>query len=505
LAGNLSEKLKKAVETIVLAGYQLSKDAFDFLKSKENESYFDEIVQKIIKEANDSTLKPFIIDEAFLKSLFPDDEKKDEFSSGLFTKIPFAKEIESRVEILDDPTSKIDSSGSMEDFVDYFKDRFKKMADMLQKRSDVKGIRTLEEALNERINEKVKFICMILEKKEKKGIINLRVDDPEHTATVIVIESNDKALFEKARAIPLDQVVCIEGVKWKEGIFIAKDIILPDLPERKINNSKDPIYVALLSDIHVGSKTFLEKAFNKLISWINLEVGTQNQIKIAEKIKYIIIAGDLVDGIGVYPNQEKELAIPNLYEQYRLAASFLEKIPDYIEIILIPGNHDAVRQALPQPAIPKDFAEPIYEARPIISLGNPAQIKLHDVRFLLYHGKSLDDVIASIPKMDFHSPEKAMEFLLKCRHLAPEFGKRTPIAPMKNDCLIIEEPPDVFQAGHVHVAKYSIYRGSLIVNCGTWQSQTEYQKRMGLEPTPGILPILNLNSMQISLINFMLW
>ncbi|MEM3522324.1 MAG: DNA-directed DNA polymerase II small subunit [Candidatus Bathyarchaeia archaeon] len=499
----MSEKLKKTIEIIILEGYQLSKDAFDFLKSIENESYFEEVAQKIIEKAKDSNLKPFIIDATFLKNLFQ--EKKDqELAFGLFTKTHFAKEIESKVEVLDDPTSKIDSSGSIEDFIDYFRNRFKKMVEILQKRMDVKGVLTLEEALNSRINEKVKFVCMILEKKEKRGIISLKVDDLESAAKAIVMESGDKTLFEKARAIPLDQVVCIEGVKWKEDTFIVKDIILPDLPERKTNTSKDPIYAALLSDIHVGSKTFLEKVFKKLISWINLEIGTQNQIKIAEKIKYVVIAGDLVDGIGVYPNQEKELAITSLYEQYRLAASFLEKIPDYIEVILIPGNHDAVRQAIPQPAIPKDFAEPIYEARPIISLGNPAQIKLHDVRFLIYHGKSLDDVIASIPKMGFHSPERAMEFLLKCRHLAPEFGKRTPIAPGKKDCLIIEEPPDVFQAGHVHVTKYSLYKGSLIVNCGTWQSQTEYQKRMGLEPTPGILPVLNLYSMQISLINFML-
>lgn len=500
----MSEKLKKAVEAIVLAGYQLTKDAFDFLKSIENESFFEEFIQKVIKESN-LTQKSFIIDAPFLKSLFFDEEKKDKkFAYGLFTKTPFAKEIESRVEVLDNSSNEINSSGSIEDFVDYFRDRFKKMAKILQERNDTKGARTLEEALEARINEKVKFICMILEKKERKGIINLKVEDLEHAATVMVMESNDKNLFEKAKTIPLDQVVCIEGIKWKESIFIAKDIILPDLPERKMNNAEEPVHAVLISDIHIGSKTFLEKAFNKFISWLNLKIGTQNQLKIAEKIKYIIIAGDLVDGIGVYPNQEKELKILDLYEQYRLAAHFLEKIPDYIEVILIPGNHDAVRQALPQPAIPKDFAEPIYEARPIISLGNPAKIKLHGVRFLLYHGKSLDDVIASIPKMNFHFPEKAMEFLLKCRHLAPEFGKRTPIAPRKNDCLIIEDPPDVFQAGHIHVVKYSLYRGSLVINCGTWQLQTEYQKKMGLEPTPGILPVLNLHSMQISLINFMI-
>ncbi|MEM3061093.1 MAG: hypothetical protein QW265_01635 [Candidatus Bathyarchaeia archaeon] len=240
----MSERLKKAVETIVLAGYQVSKDAFDLFKSIEDESYFEDFIQKIIKEAEASASKPFIIDAIFLKNLLKEGEKKEELTSGLFLKTPFAKEIESKIEILDDPTDSIDSSGSIDDFMDYFRDRFKRMTNLLQKRNDAKSVRTLEEALDARINEKVKFVCMVLEKKERRGIINLKIDDLEHSATVMVIESGDRALFEKARATPLDQVVCIEGVKWKEGIFVAKDIILPDLPERKINNSPDPIYAA---------------------------------------------------------------------------------------------------------------------------------------------------------------------------------------------------------------------------------------------------------------------
>jgi len=171
-------------------------------------------------------------------------------------------------------------------------------------------------------------------------------------------------------------------------------------------------------------------------------------------------------------------------------------------VILIPGNHDAVRQALPQPAIPKEYAEPVYEARKVLSLGNPAEVALKGVRFLLYHGRSLDDV-AAVPKMSFKTPEKSMEFLLKCRHLAPEYGSRTPIAPQTRDRLVIGQPPDVFQSGHVHVVGHEVYRGSLLVNCGAWQSQTEYQKRMGLEPTPGILPVLNLQTMHLELMNFL--
>jgi DNA polymerase II small subunit len=92
--------------------------------------------------------------------------------------------------------------------------------------------------------------------------------------------------------------------------------------------------------------------------------------------------------------------------------------------------------------------------------------------------------------------------LLKSRHLAPIYGKRTAIAPEKKDFMVIERPPDVFHAGHVHVLRCNKYKGTLIVNSGAWQGQTTFQQKMGLNPTPGILPIVNLQTSMISTIDF---
>jgi len=224
----------------------------------------------------------------------------------------------------------------------------------------------------------------------------------------------------------------------------------------------------------------------------------------ASYVKYVVIAGDLVDGIGVYPGQVKELVIKDIYEQYRVASKFIEQIPDYIELIIIPGNHDAARKALPQPALPRNYAEPLYEARRMHSLGNPCTVSLHGVELLLYHGRSLDDVAAVVPNVSLQTPDKAMKLLLQSRHLAPIYGERTPIAPEKRDFMVIERVPDVFHAGHVHVLKCDVYRGILIVNSGAWQKQTEYQKKMGLAPTPGIVPIVNLQTLQVTPVDFTL-
>jgi len=136
------------------------------------------------------------------------------------------------------------------------------------------------------------------------------------------------------------------------------------------------------------------------------------------------------------------------------------------------------------------------------SLGNPCSIALHGVELLVYHGRSLDDVTANMPKASFESPEKAMQLLLRGRHLAPIYGQRTPIAPGKRDLLVIERVPDIFHAGHVHVQGHGKYRGVLVVNSGAWQGKTEYMTRLGLNPTPGIIPVVNLQTMQLTTLDF---
>jgi DNA polymerase II small subunit len=223
---------------------------------------------------------------------------------------------------------------------------------------------------------------------------------------------------------------------------------------------------------------------------------------IASHVKYVLIAGDVVDGIGVYPNQAKELAIRDVNKQYRLAARYIEHIPDYIEVIITPGNHDAPRKALPQPPIANAFLETLAESRRVHSLGNPCVLGLHGVEVLMYHGRSLDDVISTVPDMNHKHPEKAMRLLLQARHLAPLYGGKTPISPECKDCLVIDRVPDVFHAGHVHALEYANYRGVLTLNSGCWQGQTDYMAKNGFSPTPAEVPVVNLQTLEVTVIPF---
>jgi DNA polymerase II small subunit len=210
----------------------------------------------------------------------------------------------------------------------------------------------------------------------------------------------------------------------------------------------------------------------------------------------VIIGGDIVDGVGVFPNQEFELVESNIYKQYEMVSKRIASIPDHLRVFAIPGNHDSTRQALPQPMIPKKYADSLYNLKNVTMLGDPSLIRLNGVSILVYHGRSLDDVLATTPGLSYERPADAMKVLLKARHLAPIFGSRTPIAPETEDHLVIEQVPDIFHAGHVHSVGIESYKGTIIINSGTWQAQTGYQANLGIMPRPGLVPIVNLATLE---------
>jgi DNA polymerase II small subunit len=120
----------------------------------------------------------------------------------------------------------------------------------------------------------------------------------------------------------------------------------------------------------------------------------------------------------------------------------------------------------------------------------------------MYHGRSLDDVISTVPDMSNNAPEKAMRLLLQCRHLAPVYGGKTLLAPGSRDHLVIERVPDIFHAGHIHALGYMTYRGVLAMNSGGWQEQTDYMQRLGFTPTPGKVPVVNLQTLETTILSF---
>jgi DNA polymerase II small subunit len=512
-------KLQKAVELTIAAGYQLNKEAFEFLSTLAITQDPTEIMGKAIHEIETLKEKPLFIERSFLEHLVESSEPKKEISTQLLEEPPktvlesritegkllfrpYAKEVEPNIKIIDDPASKLSSSGIIEDYLGYFRDRFKRIEKLLRQRMDVKSAASIIDALRAPANTRLKIIGMIAEKRESKQKMLLTVEDLHASAMVFISQNYPAELLEKARLLLLDQVVCLSVVKTRSNLLIAEDIIFPDIAQKPQHKAPIPVYAVLTSDMHVGSTKFQREAFSRFILWLNGKYGDEKMRETASHVKYVLIAGDIVDGIGIYPNQVKELAIKDIYGQYKLAAKYIEQIPDYIEVVIIPGNHDAPRKALPQPAISNTFLETLQESRKVYSLGNPCFTSLHGVEVLLDHGRSLDDIISTVPGMNPAHPEKAMKLLLQCRHLAPVYGGKTMLSPESRDPLVIERVPDIFHAGHIHALGYSNYRGVLIVNSGGWQEQTDYMRRLGFVPTPGKVPVVNLQTLEVTVVPF---
>jgi len=406
---------------------------------------------------------------------------------------PIAKEYSSDIKVLGkDITGKSRTVGGIGDFIDYFRSRYKKLSHMLKK-IDPKYPELNLVNIKNSVGERSKIIVMIMSKREtKKKNILLEVEDLTGTFKVVIGQSNVK-LFELAQKILTDEVISIRG-KVLEAFMIAEDIEWPNLPvTRERKYSENDLAIAYLSDIHFGSNTFMADVFDRFISWIN---GESSPESLASKLKYILIAGDIVDGVGIYPNQEKELLITDVYKQYKLFDDFVSRVPDYIDVIIIPGNHDAVRRGEPSPAIGKDLI-----SSDVISLGNPSTVEIEGLKHVLYHGTSLDSMISNLSYLSYKKPEKGMEEFLMRRHLSPIYGGNL-IIPEKEDYLVLEDEPDVLHVGHIHKNGYGYYRGTVLINSGTFQSQTEFQIKQGHVPTPGMVPVCELKSGHLKTLNF---
>ena len=365
--------------------------------------------------------------------------------------------VEYDFKIIQDTSKKSYTSGELENLIAYFQSRYEKLANILVKRPELKNYTKVAEF-------------------------------EDDTGTIPILFSNkNEEVFKEAEKLVKDEVIGVLADK-NGDLAIGNEIINPGvmrIPKKEMDFS-----IVFLSDVHIGSLTFLEDAFTRFIDWINCEFGNEEQVKIAESVKYLVIGGDIVDGIGVYPNQEKELAIKDITQQYNEAARFLGNIRSDIKIIIAPGNHDASRVAEPQPAVPEEYAKALYELDNVEFISNPGVVSLDGINVLIYHGRSFDDLVMAVKEFTHEKNDLLMEELLKKRHLAPIYGERTPLASELEDYLVIDEVPDVFHTGHVHINTHKKYNGIHLINSGTFQTQTEFQKIYNIEPTPAEVPVL---------------
>ena len=396
-----------------------------------------------------------------------------------------------------DITGKSTTEGKMNDITACFTDRLTKIREMIVKNSKLprrptEVARLLREVHRyQGYDNKAVAIGLVNEPRyTKNGHLMWSLEDEtgEMNCLLTKRQGDDRDKFQEqiihAGLMP-DDVLGVSGTFSQNGdIFYVDDLHFPMKARHEKASSPFGISVAYISDIHLGSKTFLEAQWHKMVRWFHSD-------PLAKTIKYLVLSGDCVDGVGIYPGQDKELLIPDFYAQYSQFAKLIELLPDWVECIMLPGNHDAVRPAEPQPTFEKDIQQD-YNTTTFV--GNPCDFSLHGVRHLSYHGKSIDDFVAGLKTVTYAEPVEAMRQMLRRRHLAPQWGGKTPLSPEPEDGLVISEVPDIFVTGHVHGHACVDFKGTTLICSSTWQDQTSYQRMLGFQPKPCMLTIVNLQS-----------
>jgi DNA polymerase II small subunit len=504
---------------------------FPFILTLENIKNIEFLKEKTEKKCEENTIekeqqskiltqiyKGEIINKDITEDIEEDEEeqilfdKKKVKSKNLTTPIvyksvngwkPAASEYDSEIKILKDVTGKSLCEGTTKDFTKLFLNRYYEIKKIIKKqRREMINLIPLNRIKKSSLKD-INIIGIIKDlRTTKNGHKLLEIEDETGSATAIVLRGN-RELNTLSNEIIIDEVIGLRCQLSKDGdLLIVNNIVYPDISiKNQKNKSQIPICAAFLSDIHIGSKQFMDAEWRTFLKWINGDLGNSRQRDIAGKIKYLIIPGDVVEGIGIYPNQEKELSIIDVYRQYEVLALQLQNIPNHISILMQPGNHDAVRPAEPQPTFEKEIQD-LFSGKDITFIGNPCYFSINNVEILSYHGQSLLDFSTNIKCLKYNEPIEIMKMMLRKHHLAPAYGGYTPLAPEHIDYMVIDKIPDIFVTGHVHLATIGEYRGVTLINASSWQSQTSYQKMLNFVPDAAKVPIAELQTGNVTMMDF---
>lgn len=512
---------EQILKFFIKKGFLLDKALLNFFSQLENNALAEDIVTKISMMTKVRVVNKAMIEENIeeIRPLFLDQEKEkldlfnEFFKPQKVKQEEKAKEKEEKEDFV--PGFKILSSNitpdrkiEVKDFVKHFKNRYNVLKDLLRDRKELTNLMSIDKIGN---NRDLSIIGLVNNKRVTKNKnILLEVEDPTGRINVL-INQNREEVFEKAKEIILDDVV---GFRCSSGgdILFANDVFFPDVFLDQKKRLDEEIYAVFISDMHIGSNNFLEKNFSRFIDWLNCKGCDEEQRKKIEKIRYMFIVGDSVDGVGIFPGQEKVLEIDNMKDQYIKLASYLEKIPKHITIIMCPGQHDAVRVPEPQPPVDEDFAEPLTKLENLFLVSNPSLIEIGSTKtkdgfkVLMYHGASIHSWISEIEDLRMGktnlNPAKAIKYLLRHRHLSPTHSATTYVPDENEDPMVIKQIPDVMVTGDMHRTDVDMYNNILIVCSSCWQSITPFEEKVGNDPDPCKVPMLNLNTREIKILDF---
>jgi DNA polymerase II small subunit/DNA polymerase delta subunit B len=267
------EKLQKAIEAAIIAGYQLNSEAFEFLTQNVDTMDPEAVMNLALMQLSALEDKPIFIDRDRLVSvihqlavaemqqalenqtetqptnepnpvnIFPEAQSYTEptinavDASDYF--YPYAKDISSELIIIEDPTGKLTSNGTIQEYTALFQDRFRRVEKILRNRMDVRSATPLAEAVKSQPKSKLKVICMLTEKRDSKNNTILSVEDPNSSATIVIPHKAPEEVKKKALTLLPDTVFCAAVIKTRTNLLMAEDIILPEVGRKAPKRPKN--------------------------------------------------------------------------------------------------------------------------------------------------------------------------------------------------------------------------------------------------------------------------
>ncbi|MEK6944831.1 MAG: DNA polymerase II small subunit, partial [Thermoproteota archaeon] len=202
-------------------GFQIHPNAFEILEKVEIRD-LEKVIRDIVREKTKQ--KVFHINQEDLE---------------VFLGLKEEEELLSEHKILSDPTLKITSSEGIIGFGALFSNRFSRLKRMVSNRPEAKLLKPISSIIASKSDNDV-FVCgLLVERNSERSVTKLIIDDPTGSLESIVF---DKDLQNIANSLLIDQFVMERVSLGKNGGFIVKDIIVPNIPDHTPNYSKTETY-----------------------------------------------------------------------------------------------------------------------------------------------------------------------------------------------------------------------------------------------------------------------
>ena len=169
---------------------------------------------------------------------------------------------DSYAELKCDITGRSTCVGDYDDFVCYFRDRYAKIREILSRRLNSRPIESLGKSTSGR---EVSLIGMVMEiRNTAKGNRVIELEDP--TGMIVAVIQKDAEVYEQSSLIIPDEVIGVTGISDGNGRLFVKSLLWPDMPNQTAPLEKGSGYALLISDLHVGSKYFMDDAWQRFVA-----------------------------------------------------------------------------------------------------------------------------------------------------------------------------------------------------------------------------------------------